>query len=467
MSIDIISDGSLVDIDEGNRLPIDTVDIGSEKTCGCPPNHLNCMTAKDWIKSQLGVWRFNYEKRDIRDKNLHPATFPISLARRVIELFTHAGELVLDPFVGSGTTLIAAQDSGRNAVGFDLQEAYINLCNKRLAESIFFQPSQHKQLAIQDDALHINRYLKPNTVKLIWTSPPYANLLNRKRKNKSRRGDTRKNEQFGRIEQYSQNKRDLGTMPLEDYTKEIGNIYERLLPILKPGGHCVINVPDMWWENERITILPIPNASEWELKCQRADSSSLITLFHMEPSPRALRFVPKLFLPFYGWTHQEAGKKYGSKELSFRQTISGNRRSDRGFKVIVDRSQEKILISFDANAVDPKHEEWLNTVAKRVELGELNPQPYWGFKDLYSKAGTKLLNCFYVRALVKKESGHEFFCFSDIKILQNFNFDKLLSGIEEGSIFIDIDARTGHNHGTKFRLHQSSFPSLYDKEVSI
>ena len=89
---------------------------------------------------------------------------------------------------------------------------------------------------------------------MIFTSPPYANLLNRARKNKSRRGDERKNEQYLKVEQYSQDPRDLGTMSLEKYTVEMGNIYERLLPLLKPKGHCVINVPDMWWENKRITI---------------------------------------------------------------------------------------------------------------------------------------------------------------------------------------------------------------------
>jgi hypothetical protein len=78
--------------------------------------------------------------------------------------------------------------------------------------------------------------------------------LNRKRKNKSRRGSERKNEQLGKIEQYSQNPRDLGTMSLEDYTLAIGDIFEGILPLLRPKAHCVINVPDMWWENERITI---------------------------------------------------------------------------------------------------------------------------------------------------------------------------------------------------------------------
>jgi len=156
------------------------------------------LTAKEWIKCQLGVWQFFYEGRGIRDKNLHPATFPIALSKRVISLFTHEGELVLDPFVGSGTTIVAARDLNRNAIGFDLQEKYINLCVERLAYNNLFDRAQ--QLAIQDDARNIPTYLQPETVSLIGTSPPYANLLNRKHLNKSRRD--RRNEQFGRVEQY-------------------------------------------------------------------------------------------------------------------------------------------------------------------------------------------------------------------------------------------------------------------------
>jgi DNA modification methylase len=78
--------------------------------------------------------------------------------------------------------------------------------------------------------------------------------LNRKRKNKSRRGDERHNDQYGKIEQYSQNSRDLGTMSLKEYTLAMGDIFECLFPLLRPKAHCVINVPDMWWQNERITI---------------------------------------------------------------------------------------------------------------------------------------------------------------------------------------------------------------------
>jgi len=239
--------------DAVSALPVHLpLEINYVRTCGHPPNYLNCMEPKEWLKCQLGVWRFSYENRDIRDKKIHPATFPIALAARVIALFTHQGELVLDPFVGSGTTLVAAQDLDRNAVGFDLQPKYIQLAEARLAQARLL--NQSCQIAICDDARNIDAYLQPNTVSLILTSPPYANLLNRPRLNKSRRSEQRKNAQYQKIEQYSQDPRDLGTLDLEAYFQEMGKIFSKLLPPLKPKAHCVINVPDMWWEDRRITI---------------------------------------------------------------------------------------------------------------------------------------------------------------------------------------------------------------------
>lgn len=213
--------------------------------------------------------------------------------------------------------------------------------------------------------------------------------------------------------------------------------------------------------------LPIPNASEWELKTQRLNSSSLTTLFHSEPSPRAVRFVPQILLPKYGWAHQEDGKKYAKGEMSFRQTIHGKTRSDRGFKVVIDRKEKKVLISFDARSVDPKHKTWLETVKNRIGLSELNPQPYWGFDDLEHKAGTKLLNTFYVQADVKIERKREFYKYSKVMMLQKFSFDGFLKALEERKILVDFDARTGHNHGTKFRMRQDCLPMLYEKQTSI
>ena len=228
------------------------LEIDFERTCDCPPKHVNCMTAKEWMKSQIGVWRFNYNGRDIRDKKAHPAVFPLSMAAHVIKLFTHRGELVLDPFVGSGTTLVAAQDLERNAVGADLSQDYVDLSNSRLG--LGAGEGRTRQEAVVCDARDLARLLRPESVKLIFTSPPYANMLNRQRKNKSRRGDDRRNDQFGIVEQYSQDRRDLGVLDADAYAQTLGDIYARLMPALRPDGHVVINVNDLWAKEERVPL---------------------------------------------------------------------------------------------------------------------------------------------------------------------------------------------------------------------
>ena len=213
--------------------------------------------------------------------------------------------------------------------------------------------------------------------------------------------------------------------------------------------------------------LPIPNAAEWELKAQRLNTSSLTTLFHVEPSPRAIGFVPQMLLPLYGWEHSEAGKKYPITEKSFRQTIHGNSPSDRGFIVKIDRKERKVLISFDARNASERHAKWLHDVNNNVGLYELDPQPYWGFDDLANKAGTKLLNCFYVQADVKKVDDKEFYHYCKVMMLQKFNFEGFLNSLEKGDILVDFDARTGHNHGTKFRMRQNCLPNLYENITAI
>lgn len=250
---------------------------------------------------------------------------------------------------------------------------------------------------------------------------------------------------------------------MRTYTKEsliqhLESISDRgWIPNARPGnaGGVGNTLEDLLGITEN--NLPLPNAAEWELKCQRLNSSSLTTLFHMEPSPRAMKFVPRIFLPMYGWL---AGEGYPAEEMSFRQTIHGQP-SDRGFKVVIDKSAEKVLISFDASAVDPRHSNWLESVNRRTGPNELDPQPYWGFRDLANKAGTKLLNCFYVQADSKRERGQEFFQYKQIRMLSGFDFQKFLEAIEAGDALIDFDARTGHNHGTKFRLRQNALPKLY------
>jgi len=231
------------------------------KTCNCAPSHISCISAKEWVKSQViiqefpitedEIREFYYESRDIRDKDVHPAVFPIALPAHFIKTLTHEGELVLDPFVGVGTTLLAAQDLGRNAVGFDLKREYIDICKKRLGQKKIVSDGT-KQIAILDDAHNISKYLEENTVSLCITSPPYANMLAHRRLNKSIRGDLRKNSHYLKVQQYSNDPSDLGTMNHEQYSKALEEIYSGILPLMKTKAHCIINVNDVWENNKRI-----------------------------------------------------------------------------------------------------------------------------------------------------------------------------------------------------------------------
>lgn len=228
------------------------IKINNSRLCDCKKGFLSCIEARDWMKNQIGVWQFMYEPRDIRDKNVHPAVFPIAMAKRVIEQFTHKGELVLDPFVGSGTTLLAAQYLDRNAIGFDLKQEYVDLSNSRVSEVP--EDAHCEQFAFCDDARNIVNRIAPGTVKLAFTSPPYANILNRERKNKSRRGDLRQNEQFGKVEQYSQDPRDLGTLEADEFEKAISEIFKLMMPVFDEKAHILINITDAWIDGKRVPL---------------------------------------------------------------------------------------------------------------------------------------------------------------------------------------------------------------------
>jgi site-specific DNA-methyltransferase (adenine-specific) len=79
------------------------------------------------------VWTFAAEPAR---KIGHPAPFPVELPRRLIQLYTFENEIVLDPFMGSGQTAIAALKSNRYYVGYEIDEKYVDLANRRIQENI-------------------------------------------------------------------------------------------------------------------------------------------------------------------------------------------------------------------------------------------------------------------------------------------------------------------------------------------
>jgi hypothetical protein len=211
----------------------------------------------------------------------------------------------------------------------------------------------------------------------------------------------------------------------------------------------------------------LPDFGLWELKSQRSNTASLLTLFHSEPKPRAARIVPSILLPKYGWAHQEAGSRYSDNERSFRQTISANGYSDRGFKVSIDYPANKVLISFDFSKIDNRHAEWKSNIQQNIGTNIIEPTPFWTFSEIEEKLNNKLKNLMYVSAKTKIIDGSEYFLYDQIQAFIGPSIEKFLSLLEEGALYVDFDARTGHNHGTKFRIRSIRKCDLYKRHISV
>lgn len=211
----------------------------------------------------------------------------------------------------------------------------------------------------------------------------------------------------------------------------------------------------------------LPDFGAWELKSQRAETGALLTLFHIEPKPRAAGVVARVLLPVYGWPHREAGRRYPANERSFRQTINTRSYSDRGFTADVDYGAGRIVVSFDSSMVDSRHTQWLERVAAAAGLGDIEPNPYWSFEDIDKKLGTKLHNLMYVKADTKRVGGEEYFKYNELEAYMSPTLGNFLELLECGEIFVDFDARTGHNHGTKFRIKPEAKKDLYEIHIRV
>ncbi len=91
------------------------------------------ITAEEFMASTLSVWEMQPESAR---RVGHPAPFPIELPRRFIELYTYQGDLVLDPFLGSGTTAVAALLTGRHYVGYEIDPRYVEMARQRIETAI-------------------------------------------------------------------------------------------------------------------------------------------------------------------------------------------------------------------------------------------------------------------------------------------------------------------------------------------
>lgn len=97
-----------------------------KKTSGSRISDINRKEFMEWTN---GLWTFSGESKK---KIGHPAPFPIELPKRCIKLFSFVGDTILDPFLGSGTTLVASYQLNRKGIGFEIDKGYCELAYNRL-----------------------------------------------------------------------------------------------------------------------------------------------------------------------------------------------------------------------------------------------------------------------------------------------------------------------------------------------
>ncbi len=261
---------------------------------------------------------------------------------------------------------------------------------------------------------------------------------------------------------------------LEELLEKLDTILNRWHIGTRPGndGNQGNTLEDLLGVSEN--NLSIPDYGQYELKTQKIETGSLITLFHKEPMPA--RSVPKL-LKSVGWPHQEAGRSRPKNEMSFRMTTPSNCYTARGFKVDLD--SQKIWFNFETQQVNkltrdktsnyPTLGDWLNDVENNREIhySELFPL-YYDRAEIEKKCIEKLDNTLFVTCKTRKRNGKKEFFFNEAFLLNGFDSSKFEKLFQEGVLYIDFDARTGHNHGTKFRVKKDKLVELfrYSRRIS-
>jgi DNA modification methylase len=203
----------------------------------------NGLTPTEWTKLSKSVWNDVSSQREWYHLE-HGATFSVALAERVIKMYTKEGDLVLDPFLGVGSTLVAAKKLNREGIGIELYEKFARISNNLLSQTDLF--SKYKQQVIQDDCRNLLKYVRPNSVQLMLTSPPYANFIYKAVEDRKK---THKNsllvlDNISAVKPYGEDPRDFGNLGYSKFLSEIKEIMEKLLVVTKPGGYNIWVVKD-------------------------------------------------------------------------------------------------------------------------------------------------------------------------------------------------------------------------------
>ena len=223
-------------------------------------NRLNDLDPKSWIKFQKSWFLHNPPPRR-KDVLRHPAKFPETLAQEFIEFFTKEKQIVFDPMLGTGSTIVAALRAGRNSYGIELNSKYAEIAKQIIIEEreILGDPAEDLiSKVITGDAADLPEYIQKYQLPVIdyvFTSPPYWNMLKvRGAMTQKERRDNPGLDVF-----YSNHKNDLGNInDYEIFLEKLISIYISVQPFLRERAYLTIIVKNI---KKRGIIYPLA----WDL----------------------------------------------------------------------------------------------------------------------------------------------------------------------------------------------------------
>jgi len=206
-----------------------------------PQNKLNDLSGSEWIYFLNSVEVTHYSTNGADSfahylRKEHPSPKPPQLMKKFIEFFTKENQIVLDPFMGVGGTLIACSLSNRRGIGIDLSKKYIDLYKKVCKEL-----NIKEQKAIVGDSLQIDKLLPKNTIiDFILTDPPYGEMLSKKRT-----GQRKKKTGLAEATPFTNHEKDLGNMDRDRFLESLKEIIRKSVQFLKPKGYVAVFVKDL------------------------------------------------------------------------------------------------------------------------------------------------------------------------------------------------------------------------------
>lgn len=210
-----------------------------------PRNVLNELTAKEWIIETISVWNqkgLGSGHPDAKIEREHPAPFSFTDVSRLIRFFTKSNQVVLDPFVGIGSTLKACALEGRKGIGIELNPHFAELTRKRLQIEVrdMFSKIEDQEI-LEGDARDLILSIPDESVDFLVTSPPYWSILKKKEDHKVRQ----ERSAYGLSKDYGNDPLDLANIETyEDFLRELTDIFEQCNRTLKPGKYMAIIVSD-------------------------------------------------------------------------------------------------------------------------------------------------------------------------------------------------------------------------------